>query len=174
MGQEMRDPQERKAELEHQPGEREECTNRLEDQLRDREQRVSDLERHLLARQERIDDLEHYLHGRQQRIRELEDRHAADVSSLERLKSECDLLRDSRDAVYASSSWRLMAPVRGIIAGMKPSHRLGLRRLAKLCYWVVTPHLMLKRWKFLKDRKRQVSGPAAGDGPVSSAGSSHS
>jgi predicted RNase H-like nuclease (RuvC/YqgF family) len=170
MGQEMRDPQERKAELEHQPGEREECIKRLESGLRDREQRVSDLERHLLARQERIDDLEHYLHGRQQRIRELEGRHAADVSGLEDLRAQCDVLRDSLDAVYASSSWRLTAPVRGIIAGMKPSHRLGLRRLAKLCYWIITPHLMFKRWKFLKDRKRQVSG----EGSVSSAGSSHS
>ena len=143
----------------------------LERQVHRLQQRIDDLEQHLRARQERVVELEHYLQGRQRRVHDLEERYASEVL---RVKDQYEHLRSYLETLHASTAWRLTAPVRGVMNRLKPGHRFALRRVAKVCYWALTPHLMLKRLRFLRSRSEQQGGstPPSGNA-ASSPGSSH-
>jgi glycosyltransferase involved in cell wall biosynthesis len=57
-------------------------------------------------------------------------------------------------ALQMSSWWRLTAPVRKAMVLLTPAQRNILRRIAKLAYWLLTPHRIPARVRFIRARER--------------------
>jgi GT2 family glycosyltransferase/glycosyltransferase involved in cell wall biosynthesis len=62
-------------------------------------------------------------------------------------------LRRARNALLASASWRITAPLRAISRRL-PGFGRSLRRMAKLSYWLMTPHRIPRRLAALRSRRR--------------------
>jgi glycosyltransferase involved in cell wall biosynthesis len=67
----------------------------------------------------------------------------------ERLTAACDA---KRDQLLSSTFWRLTAPARRITEFIPYRLRFYARRVAKLMYWLATPHRTRERIAFLKSR----------------------
>jgi hypothetical protein len=76
------------------------------------------------------------------------------TSDLYALRAELAAVRNYRDALLASASWRMTAPIRYIVGYTPSPVRLTMRRLARAGYWLATPWKMPQRLRFLRDRKR--------------------
>jgi GT2 family glycosyltransferase/glycosyltransferase involved in cell wall biosynthesis len=81
--------------------------------------------------------------------------------NLEQARSEARLatdevlaLRGMRNALLASASWRITAPLRAITSRLPASFGRSLRRMAKLTYWLVTPHRIPRRLAALRSQRR--------------------
>jgi glycosyltransferase involved in cell wall biosynthesis/GT2 family glycosyltransferase len=53
---------------------------------------------------------------------------------------EAAALRQMRNALVTSASWRVTAPLRATTAHLPAGVRRSLRRMARLSYWLMTPH----------------------------------
>lgn len=94
---------------------------------------------------------------------ELSQTRAKLVTDLERQASEIHFLRNQllvlrelereHEAVIHSASWRLSAPLRNAGALLPQSMRVGMRRLAKLAFWLVTPWQIPNRLHYLRERR---------------------
>lgn len=149
--------------------------------------RVRDLELHLRARDERVGELEHQLGNRYQRIGELNqqiiDSHKelylcqetirarerritileGEFNNFSQIIIEKDekisYLEKNLHALLASTTWRMTAPLRLFLNKLPRSRRSILRRVAKFLYWIVTPHLLPQRLKFIQNRNRAGVAP---------------
>jgi glycosyltransferase involved in cell wall biosynthesis len=63
-----------------------------------------------------------------------------------------DGLRHERDQLLSSTFWRLTAPARRVAEFIPYRLRFHARRVAKLMYWLTTPHRTRERIAFLKSR----------------------
>jgi glycosyltransferase involved in cell wall biosynthesis len=88
----------------------------------------------LRQRDERIGELEKAMRQREEAIREL-------INSL--------------DNIRQSTIWRVAGPLRATLHILKPSHLRLLRRTIKLGYWVLTPHRIPERLRFIRGRRGQ-------------------
>ncbi|WP_205028334.1 glycosyltransferase [Oleisolibacter albus] len=89
-------------------------------------------------------------------------RRAADLQQeVMRLSAHQAGLAARLQAVEQSTTWRATAGLRSAMSGVPADLRLTLRRMAKLGWWVVTPHRMPERLRFLRARKAEGPGAAA-------------
>ena len=65
--------------------------------------------------------------------------------------------QEALNALHASTSWRVTAPLRKSMGALSPSTKNSLRRIAKAGWWTITPWRMPVRRKFLHERNRQAS-----------------
>ncbi|MET0257384.1 MAG: hypothetical protein ABW179_02290, partial [Methylobacterium sp.] len=68
------------------------------------------------------------------------------------LETERDALRHevaqravALEAIYRSTSWRALQPIRSLAGALPPGARTGLRRVAKGAWWTLTPWRMAER-----------------------------
>jgi len=126
----------------------------LEGTLRSNNERAATLERELAIRAARIEAL---------------------TEGLKRRETEFHRLRQLLNTLYASTSWRLTAPLRSAASALTVSQRNTLRRIAKLGYWIVTPHRIPGRVRFIRARNRDAlertltPASARGTPPITSA-----
>jgi GT2 family glycosyltransferase/glycosyltransferase involved in cell wall biosynthesis len=66
---------------------------------------------------------------------------------------EAAVLRQMRDAFVTSASWRVTAPLRATTAHLPAGVRRSLRRMARLSYWLMTPHRIPGRLAQLRARR---------------------
>jgi Methyltransferase domain len=71
------------------------------------------------------------------------------------LQSELQALRREQAAVIGSMTWRITAPLRNVAARLPAPLRIGMRRGAKLGWWLATPWAIPARLKSLRDRRAQ-------------------
>jgi len=77
--------------------------------------------------------------------------HTLDVQQKnETLMAELAQTRLQIEAIHASASWRITAPLRYVAARLPNSWQRWLRRIFRALWWVVTPHRMPARWRYLK------------------------
>jgi glycosyltransferase involved in cell wall biosynthesis/2-polyprenyl-3-methyl-5-hydroxy-6-metoxy-1,4-benzoquinol methylase len=88
------------------------------------------------------------LHQRDERIGELE-------KAMRQREEVIVELTSSLDNIRQSTIWRAAGPVRAIAHLLKPSHLKWLRRTIKLGYWVLTPHRIPERLRFIRGRHSQ-------------------
>ena len=92
---------------------------------------------------------------------------------------EAELLRRMRHALLTSVSWRVTAPLRATTAHLPAGVRRSLWRMARLSYWLVTPHRIPRRIALRQAMRLETSAspavqqqkkvtPAAGNVPTSS------
>ncbi|WP_158805835.1 glycosyltransferase [Acidisoma sp. L85] len=81
---------------------------------------------------------------------------------LEQARSEASFATDEvlairrvRNALLASASWRITAPLRAITSRLPAGFGRFLRRMAKLSYWLMTPHRIPRRLAALQSRRRE-------------------
>jgi len=73
-------------------------------------------------------------------------------------------------AVLASTSWRITAPMRWVVAMAPMSWRLQLRRSVKAIWWAVTPWRLPARFRFLRERERLLRPHLAAEAATASIG----
>ena len=114
--------------------------------------------RQKLQRSERdLDDLRHQAERGAHFEREADQlRREAD-----HLRREALELHGAIEAMRASTSWRLLAPLRRVGGALPPSARTMLRRTAKTGWWAMTPWRMPARLRFLEERNRRLAAETA-------------
>src|SRR5262249_5717480 len=86
------------------------------------------------------------------------------------LQSEFQALQRERDAVTGSITWRATAPLRTVAVRLPAPLRSGLRRTAKLGWWLATPWAIPRRLKSLRERRaRSADATLLSELPQSSA-----
>jgi hypothetical protein len=88
-------------------------------------------------------------HGRKEvhRFRELQDEVARRDNRILELERQLE-------EQISSVSWRLTRPLRAALGYLSPNQVRLLRRTITLCYWVLTPHRLPNRLKFLRSKSR--------------------
>lgn len=106
----------------------------------------------------------------QQDIDKVEARHRAVMAALRtdyaKQHAFAESLRHELDEVHASTLWRALARLRGLLLLVPPGLRSTLRRAAKAAWWLMTPWRMPARLRFLKHR-RQHGDVATRNAPTS-------
>lgn len=74
-------------------------------------------------------------------------------------------------AIHASTSWRLTAPLRSALGRLSPSVKAAMRRSAKAGWWAVTPWRLPARLAFIRDRNARLALAAGGVAPYQSSAS---
>lgn len=69
------------------------------------------------------------------------------------------------DLLLGSSSWRATAPLRSAASAVPLSIRGPLRKLLKMSWWAVTPHLTRQRIAYLQERRRLNSSSFGAHSP---------
>jgi hypothetical protein len=79
------------------------------------------------------------------------------------LREQFDLLRRQLDAVLASASWRVTAPMRAVVR-RAPALALWAHRAARLGYWTLSGQLprRLRAWRARTRESREARGRGAG------------
>jgi FkbM family methyltransferase len=79
------------------------------------------------------------------------------VARAEQMEAERDYLRHERDDVLGSTFWRLTGPGRRLGAALPPALRRQGRRVARIVYWLLTPHRTRERIAYFRSRERDAS-----------------
>jgi 23S rRNA U2552 (ribose-2'-O)-methylase RlmE/FtsJ len=84
-------------------------------------------------------------------------------SRAEQVEIERDRLRQECEMIVRSTFWRLTGPARRIVAILPASVRRQARRVARVVYWLSTPHRTGERLAYLRSRKSGGSLAVEGD-----------
>jgi septal ring factor EnvC (AmiA/AmiB activator) len=116
-----------------------------------RKMEIQRLEQEVQARKEEIQMLEQEVRARNKEIVFLKSEADAHKKEIQHLESRRMAAVNELLAIQLSTTWRVMCKV-----GRKcpPRMRFWLRRVAKLCWWIITPQRMPARVRFLRERKK--------------------
>jgi Methyltransferase domain len=76
-----------------------------------------------------------------------------------KLQSEIRSLQLERDAIIGSATWRITSPLRTAAALLPSRLRFGIRRAAKLVWWLLTPWTLPQRLRSLRERHGRGAAP---------------
>jgi len=115
---------------------------------------IEELHKEAASRDGRIEKLQKEVAGRDGRIEELQKEVAGRHDRIEKLQKEVARRDDRIEQLVNSTLWRATAPVRGALRLLKPAHVQLVRRGVKLMYWILTPHRIPQRLRFIRQRER--------------------
>jgi glycosyltransferase involved in cell wall biosynthesis/predicted nucleic acid-binding Zn-ribbon protein len=128
----------------------------LEGASRASDERTNSLERELVSNATRVETLNERVKQREVELADLR-------TSLGEREVELADLRTSLGALHASTSWRITAPLRRIASGLTASQRNTLRWIARLGYWILTPHRTASRLRLMRARDQEIGQLALGN-----------
>ena len=127
-----------------------EAAERTAEQLRTASARISRTEQELAELRERAEQAE-------ARVKLMDAKSNAAAAraaqALARAQAERDRFRHERDHVLGSIFWRITGPLRRIASILPPSLRRQGRRIARVAYWVLTPHRTRERIAYFRARR---------------------
>ena len=122
------------------------------------EQRAVQVEQHAAQVESRLAATEEQLAAQQTELANFAARAA-------QAEAERDRLQRERDAVLSSTFWRITRPGRRLATATPPSLRRQMRRSARVCYWLLTPHRTRERIAYFRAGNAGVPISPAVPGP---------
>jgi len=117
--------------------------------------RLLELDRRITKQNNDLEERQFQAKELQSQVRELRSQVASAAGC--RREGECELMRHQLQSILSSTNWRLMAPFRMVMDRIPKRARFAIRWTARIAYWVVTPNLWLKRYRYFKERNLSES-----------------